>query len=144
MDDLHPREVKAGSNINAGAVDCVVLMRGENRNSTVCVCVDAGVCVCKPSLPKAWHRHRRRKKTWKLEKKKRKSDRNHQVGQLKEVEIRNSLPHHCGISKSLVKFVLLLQRPLDLEQQGIEFGPVGRVLGKATVFSGQGVLWSLD
>jgi hypothetical protein len=42
-----------------------------------------------------------------------------------EIEIRNSMPDHCGMSKSLVKFVLFLQWPLDLEQQGIEFGPVG-------------------
>lgn len=57
-----------------------------------------------------------------------------------EIEIRNSMPDHCGMSKSLVKFVLFLQRPLDLEQQRIEFGPVGRVLGEAAVLSGLSVL----
>jgi hypothetical protein len=57
-----------------------------------------------------------------------------------EIEIRNSMPDHCGMSKSLVKFVLFLQWPLDLEQQGIEFGPVGRVLGEAAVLSGLSVL----
>jgi hypothetical protein len=66
------------------------------------------------------------KKTWKRERKtKRKSNKNHYAGQSMEIEIRNSMPDHCGMSKSLVKFVLFLQWPLDLEQQGIEFGPVG-------------------
>lgn len=92
MDDLHPREVKAGSNRNAGAVDCVVLMRGEKKTPQYAY-------VSMPGYVYASHHFQRHGtvtgdgKDVETGKEKRKSDRNHHVGQLTEVEIRSSLPH---------------------------------------------------
>ena len=48
------------------------------------------------------------------------------------------------IHRSVVKFILFLEGPLDFEQQGVEFGPIGHVLSESTVFSCHSMLNNND
>lgn len=144
MDKLHPRRSKqiAVSGTVRFAVDCVVLMRGERETPH-----DADA-----SMPRVWlcePRHHFRRRDIVIETQRYEKGQEEQGGmKLTGTRMQDSRQERVripkGSSRSLVKLIFFLERPLNLDQQGVEFGPVGRVLGEPAVLSRHGVLGTSD